>query len=145
MTSDDMLLNVVAAYDRICPQYSSDEHCEAILYICIENNSATKTINEFAVMTVNDDFFIFYVLNSGVMPNFQLNDIRYKKIIHYSSITKIKSLKFLVWENIKIWVNENGYKYILKLVISYRTIWIGRQRDNLLWLMDFIKQKGLKQ
>ena len=145
MTSDDMLKNVVIQYDSMHhnDNYRTTEHCEAVLYVCIDGNSALT--NEFAIMTVNESFFCFYALTMLASPPFQLKHIKHKRVVPYSSITKIKTSKFFIWQNVKIWANDNGRKYKLALTISYKTVGIERQRDNVLWLVDFIKEKGLKQ
>ena len=145
MTSDDMLKNVVIQYDSMHhnDNYRTNEHCEAVLYMCIEGNSAYT--NEFAIMTVNESFFCFYTLTMLAKIPFQVKHIKHKRVVPYSSITKIKTSKFFIWQNVKIWANDNGRKYKLALTISYKALGLERQRDNVLWLVDFIKEKGLNQ
>jgi len=129
--------------DEVSAHYNSDENPRAVLYVCIEGNSAIS--NRFAIMTVNEDFFAFYVVTMLSKPPFQLKHISYKTILRYDSITKLKARKFLIWQNIKMFVNEDGDKYKLKLMISSKTVWIEEQKKNLLLLMDFIEEKGLKE
>ena len=144
MNSDTMLKNVVMEFDTILTQannasipcHNFDESKYAILYVCIEGGSALA--NEFAIMTVNENFFSFYALTMFAKPPFQLKHIKYKKILHYENITKLKTRKFLLWQNINIRVNEDGDKYKLKLLISAKTRGIEGQKANLLQLMDFI-------
>ncbi|MDR2569191.1 MAG: hypothetical protein LBD23_02690 [Oscillospiraceae bacterium] len=145
MNSDCMLKSVVKKFDTITVQsddaasthYNSDENCRAILYVCIEGSSAMS--NEFAIMTVNKDFFSFYVLTMFARPPFQPKHIIYKKILLYNDITKLKARKFLLWRHIKMHVDENGNECKLKLMISAKTKGIEAQNENLILLMDFLK------
>jgi hypothetical protein len=137
--------------DLIKESRYSNNNCDAILYVCIEKTVQIFSLelgmvhNDFAIMTVNNDCFCFYMLNPFSKPPFNPEDIITLKFIPYDIISKIKIRKFLFWRSLKIYTNNNGKKHNFKLIISEKTIGIDFQKENLLKLLEFIEEKGFKK
>jgi hypothetical protein len=127
--------------------YSNNKY-NAILYVRIEGGFNRRFLpmpNEFAIMTVNSDCFCFYRLILFSKPPFSPENIYDIKFIPYDIITKLKARKFLFWRSIKIYTNDNSNKRCIKLIVSEKTIGVDFQKENLLKLLEFIEEKGLKK
>ena len=149
----------VEAYDPLNIDY------RAILYVCLEggfeNQSAIEMAkkvpfggalgmasagaagalsNEFAIMTVNDDYLCFYILNKFSM-NFYIED---KIVLPYETITKLKVKRFLInWSNFKVHFAIDGQNRKIKIVIAHRSFGLKNQRENIKVFLDHLNFKEL--
>jgi hypothetical protein len=94
----------------------------------------------FAIMTVNDEHFCFYILNKF---SFTLDNIEHKTILPYEAINKLKIGKFFIWTNLKIHFTSRDKKYKLNVKISSKVVKLGSQEENIRILLDHLREKEM--
>ena len=123
---------------------NSSIDCKAILYVCLEGGAKGRRFrtgmrtNDFAIMTVHDDYLCFYVLSKFTFEFL----ITRRIVLPYSSITTLKAGAFLKNTKIlRIRFTQDKKNRRLKVVISTNSKESETQRENFKILMDCLKAK----